>query len=147
MKIRSGFRRLMSEDGDICQYKIGEYCVVIFYEDDTKVVINHDQLLGMNWSDIERYRCKNKGSDHAANITPKTIAKFLGWKVKYPKIDKQIKLMIKESDASRLRRMLNAFNFNIETSKDEKNQKLANSLIKQLENYDKTHRMQTPTSL
>ncbi len=147
MKIRSGFRKLTSEDGDVCQYKVGEYAVIIFCEDDTKMIVNHDQLLGMNWSDIERYRWKNKGSDHAANITPKTIAKFLGWKVKYPKVDKKIKLIINESDASRLRRMLNVFNFNIETSKDEKNQKVANSLIKQLENYDTTNKLQKPTSL
>ena len=76
MKTRRGFRRITLPSGN-WQYKIGKSNVVAYSEDGLRFQAEHDVILGINWGDIERYRWKNRGSDHRANMTPAEIADWI----------------------------------------------------------------------
>ena len=70
-------------NNELWKYKIGKGSVVIFSPLSVKFVVGYDKILGMNWDSIERYRWKNRGSDHYANIKPSHIAKWIEINTQY----------------------------------------------------------------
>lgn len=74
---RRGYRLMTLPSGGVWQYKIGRSNVVAYSAGGRKLVAGHDVILGLTWPEIERYRWKNRGSNHRANVTPAEVAEWI----------------------------------------------------------------------